>query len=98
MKIPKQTDMKVRSYALMTNDLDFNVELPFEAELIRNFAEVGPYTQVVFDGNTINYGFMIEKIASSANSKRLTFRILPKTSRFIIGSDSSQQRGEVVLL
>ena len=97
MKVPKQTEMKVKYYALITSDLKFSEKLPFETKIVQNVIEVCSYTQVVFDGNTINYNEMIEKIASSNENKRLTFRILPKNARFIIGSDSSKHPGEVIL-
>lgn len=98
MKTPKPIEKKITSHVLITKDLEFNLELPFKANITRNFAEVSAFSEVVFDGNTMDYGEIIEKMASSDVAKGLTFKILPENSRFIIGSDSSQQRGEVVLL
>ena len=97
MKMPKPTDKKVKAHVLMTKDLHFNKELPFDVKIIHNLAEVTVSSQVVFDGNTIGYGELIDKMVSLDVSNGLTYRILPKNARFIIGSDSSQQPGEVVL-
>lgn len=98
IKPPKPTDKKVKKHVLLTNDLDVNIELPFQVGIIRDFVEVSTSTQVVFDGNTIDHREIIERMRSCDDAKELSFRILPKGARFIIGSDSSQQRGEVVLL
>ncbi|MGV8815689.1 MAG: glycosyltransferase family 2 protein [Gelidibacter sp.] len=97
MKMPKSTDKKVKSHVLITNDIHLHKELPFDVKIIHNLAEVTASSQVVFDGNTIGYGELIDKMVSLDVSKGLTYRILPKNARFIIGSDSSQQPGEVVL-
>ena len=98
LKRPKQTVIKAKSHTLITKSSDFNIALPFDFKTIRNFAEVTAGTQVVFDGNTLDYKTIIEHMIPCAVTRGLTFRILPKKAEFIIGSDSPQQRGEVVLL
>ena len=98
LKTPKHTNKKIKYHLVLTEDLDFNKTLPFQAKTIQNFEEVFPNTQVVFDGNTLDYAKIIEKMLSSDVDTGLTFRILPKNARFIIGSDSTEQRGEVILL
>lgn len=98
MKMPKPTDQNLKSHVFLTKDLDFNKQLPFEVKIFHNFADIMSSVQVVFDGNTMHYGEIIEKMAASDPEKDLTFRILPKNTHFTIGSDSSQQRGEVILL
>lgn len=98
LKAPKPTNKTLKSHALMTKSVDFSLELPFDSKIIRNLSEVTAFTQVVFDGNTINYKAVIDSMASIDKARGVTFRILPENSQYIIGSDSSQQRGEVVLL
>ncbi|MEO8773237.1 MAG: glycosyltransferase family 2 protein [Gelidibacter sp.] len=98
MKIPLKTTKKSNAYVLMTKDLEFNIELPFEVTMVEGFVEVAASSQVVFDGNTLSFTGIIEKMRSTSLVKRLTYRILPQNARFIIGSDCSQQPGEVVLL
>ena len=98
MKTPKPKDRELKLHFLMTKDLHFNKELPFDVKIIHNLAEVTGSSQVIFDGNTMGYGEMVGEMVSSDVSKGLTYRILPNNTRFIIGSDSSQQSGEVVLL
>ncbi len=98
MRMPKLTTEKVTYYFLMTNDLDLNIRLPFETRNITDFAEVADYSQVILDGNDMKYSEIIDKMASSDPTKQLTFRILPKNASFIIGSNSSEHRGDVILL
>ena len=54
-------------------------------------------TIIVFDTNSISFQSMIE-IMANHTSKRLYYRILPKKSDFILGSDHSEYRGEIKYL
>ena len=53
--------------------------------------------EIVLDSNFITFkqciGFM-----ESVKNKGLTFRILPKNTNFLIGSDNSNERGEIIKL
>ncbi len=82
----------------MTNNTAFNLKFPFPSTVISDLAEVPAHAQIVFDGNTMDYKSVIEKMMFSDKDKGLTFRILPPDSQFIIGSDRSRHRGEVILL
>ena len=98
IKAPAPPHKMVKNHVILTQGSEFNIECPFQATIIRDFDAVAAFTQVVFDGNTIDYRTIIKKMGSSDVNKELSFRILPKDARYIIGSDSSQHRGEVVLL
>src|SRR5690606_29638379 len=52
-------------------------------------------SQVIFDANTVAYAQIIPAIETLKNNHNC-FRIHPKNTSFIIGSDSSLDRGEVV--
>jgi hypothetical protein len=54
--------------------------------------------EIIFDANTLSYKSIINFIESNNNCKSLTYKILPKKSNFIIGSDNAVSRGEVILL
>ncbi len=98
LRKPSEIKQNVSSHMLMTRSLDFITDLPFNTATVQSLAEVAAHSQVVLDGNTIDYKSVIECIMFSDKDKELTFRILPRNSQFIIGSDSSEHRGEVVLL
>jgi len=52
-------------------------------------------TEVILDNNYLTFKESIN-ILETQKSKNLTFKILPENARFIIGSDSSNDRGEVI--
>lgn len=97
-KKPKQFTTKATSHVVMTKNLDFDIKLPFLAKTVHSTDQVAAQTQVVLDGNSMDYRSIIEVMMDSKKSKELTFRVLPKNSQFIIGSDSSEHRGEVLKL
>lgn len=54
------------------------------------------HTEYVLDNNYLSFKSIIEIISSRPKYGLSTFKILPKNSNFIIGSDSSKTRGEVI--
>lgn len=97
-KETKEIQQEASAHAVMTNNTAFNLKFPFPSTVISDLAEVPARAQIVFDGNTMDYKSVIGKMMFSDKDKGLTFRILPPDSQFIIGSDSSRHRGEVILL
>ncbi len=59
--------------------------------------EAGKNIEVIFDNNAIAFKTIIDFMERYQN-KGLTFKMLPENSNFIIGSNSSNDRGEVVRL
>jgi uncharacterized protein YaaQ len=54
-------------------------------------------TEVIFDNNFIDFKSIIQSMEDNCKSN-LTFKILPQTSDFVIGSDSCYDRGEVIII
>jgi len=52
-------------------------------------------TEIIFDQNYFNFKAIIQALEANSN-KGFTFKIIPKSSHFILGSNSSFDRGEVV--
>lgn len=52
-------------------------------------------TEIIFDQEFFGFSNCIDFMASNKN-KLLTFKILPKNTTFIIGSNSNRSRGEVI--
>lgn len=52
-------------------------------------------TEIIFDQNYLKFKTIIQAFEANKN-KNITFKILPKSADFLIGSDSSFDRGEVV--
>ena len=54
--------------------------------------------EVFFDSEYLSYKTIIEFIKHHAETNENAFRIWPKNSNFILGSDSSVSKGEVIHL
>jgi len=52
-------------------------------------------TEIILDNNDISFKECI-KILETLKHKRITFKILPKKTSFLIGSDSKEDRGAIV--
>lgn len=61
-----------------------------------NVKDVPSQAQVILDTEFLSYKTIIEFIKTNNTSKQNTYRIWVKSSNFILGSDSSIDRGEVV--
>jgi len=61
------------------------------------FSNVQDFTEIIFDANYLSYKDIINQMASIGKNKLVTFKILPKNSNFILGSNSNKSRGEVVI-
>ena len=53
--------------------------------------------EIIFDSNYITFNDIISSIQTLSNNKNLIFKILSKGSNFIIGSNNSNEQGEVIL-
>lgn len=62
----------------------------------KSFAQK-PHTEIIFDNNFVSFADIISSMQTHRNCG-FTFKILPKNSNFIIGSNSSNDRGEVIIL
>jgi GT2 family glycosyltransferase len=62
----------------------------------QSFSENGN-TEIIFDNNYLDFKTIINAF-ETCKSKNTTFKILPKSSDYLIGSNSSLDRGEVLIL
>jgi GT2 family glycosyltransferase len=75
---------------------ELSKKLPQPITLTSNFSDVNAETLVVLDANYLSYKTIIEYIKCNKALKDNSYRIMPKNSKFIIGSDSAVNRGEVI--
>lgn len=61
-----------------------------------NLDEINKHSQVLLDATFLSYREIIDFMKNNHSSKGNSYRILPKNSNFIVGSDSSESRGEVL--
>jgi len=91
---------KVSAYALISEDEDLMASL---SEALskpiqyfgRDIQQIAPQFQLVFDANHLSFKTIISMMKRLANSGA-TFRIAYKNEGFLVGSDSSNDRGEVI--
>ncbi|WP_452602357.1 glycosyltransferase family 2 protein [Pontimicrobium sp. MEBiC06410] len=88
----------VKQYAFISNANNNALESKLSKPVILASVEtpITENTQVIFNANTVSYKAIIEQITNSEKNKGITFKILPKSSNFILGSHSSKSRGEVI--
>lgn len=53
--------------------------------------------EYILDNHYLAFSKIIELLKSKPENKRITFKILPKNSNFILGSNSSIEQGKVIL-
>ena len=75
---------------------DLAPKLDKEIVLYSETTNLTDHEEVIFDNETHSFKSIIAFIQNSKQESNLTFKILPKNSRFIIGSNSSKGRGEVI--
>lgn len=95
-KIKKNKIETISEYVLISDKLNKKLENKF-SEKIRVQSQIDlvkPDAEVIFDANVLSYKQIIEYIKNS--DKRLTYKILPNQSNFIIGSNDGFSRGEVI--
>ena len=72
-------------------------KLQKEVRLASLDSEIAKSSEIILDANYVSFKDIISFIEQNKN-KSHTFKILPPNSNFIIGSNSSNDRGEVIVL
>jgi GT2 family glycosyltransferase len=83
-KLASTLQKKVLFHDLKTEKMVFSSKISTEIK-----------TEILLDNNHISFRAIIEFIKSSKN-RGLTFKILPKSAVFFIGSDNSNERGAII--
>ena len=69
----------------------------FKNELPSMLKRTDTNVEVIFDQNNLSFSNIISTMEEFKN-ERVTFKIIPNSSVFMIGSNSSNDRGEVVMI
>lgn len=88
----------VSNYTLVSdrNYPNLEVALSNKVSLVSEIKSIKENTQVILDANFLSFKTIIETLSVSEKNKNITFRIIPKAANYMLGSDSSLNRGEVV--
>ncbi len=65
-----------------------------DTQVLKDFVKSNAIKEIIFDNNCTSYRKIISNISSLKN-QGITFKIHPKNTNFIIGSNNSESRGEV---
>lgn len=95
---PKQETTKVASYVLVSDKVhdELRAMLPKPWTLFSEDLKLKSNQQIIFDQSHLSFKTIIKMISNWSRKENLTFKILPQNSKFIIGSNSSKSRGEVL--
>lgn len=95
---PKLVKPVINNYILVSNN--FNEKLKDKLlkpmTLVSVINQVDYNSEIIFDANVLSYKEIISMISDHKINEKAKFKILPKNSNFIIGSNSSKNRGEVL--
>jgi GT2 family glycosyltransferase len=73
------------------------VQLPKPTQIVESILDnVDTNSMLVYDFNVLKISDVISDMKLKSKQENIVFRFLPKSSKFIIGSDSATNRGEVL--
>ncbi|MGC1205294.1 MAG: glycosyltransferase family 2 protein [Flavobacteriaceae bacterium] len=95
---PAAKEKKINTYVLISNTMNNDLKTVLSKDILLksdiNNLEEG--TEVFFDANVLSYKNIIQFIEKSNKTKGITCKILPKNSKFALGSDNAISRGEII--
>jgi len=94
----KQNVFKPDQYYLITNSKNSALEEALDKKVhLQNYIKgIEEMSEVVFDANTLSYKEIIKHLEILHQVNHLSFKILPNNSNFIIGSNNSINKGDVI--
>jgi hypothetical protein len=95
---PKQKKTDIKNYVLMSDEMNeaLQSKLGKPVNLYSEDWKPTDQQEFIFDNQFLSFRSIIDFIYTSSKEVDLTYKILPKNSDFIIGSNSSKGRGEVI--
>jgi len=94
----KQNEVQPEQYYFISNSENSTLEDVLDKKIhVQNHIEdIKGVSEVIFDANSLPYKEIIKNIENLHQQNKLNFKILPKKSDFIIGSNDSIHRGKVI--
>lgn len=96
---PKVVQESIEHYVMVSNTIPERLEAilnkPIHLEMDLKYTNQN--TEFILDANVFSYKKIIDYMSNSIIDQKRKFKILPKNSNFIIGSNSSKNRGEVIV-
>lgn len=100
LKSPKAFQANPKQFVLIASENNKHIQSVIKHELkwYLQFESYEDDTEYIFDNNHLSFKSIIEILSNTPKNCTATFKILPKSSNFIIGSNSSKTRGAVIQL
>ncbi|MFT4805949.1 MAG: hypothetical protein ACI9YE_003179 [Psychroserpens sp.] len=89
---------KNKNYVLLSSEINKHLAQTLKHQLIlqSSMEEYKDDTEYILDNNHLSFRSIIEIISNTPKNCSATFKILPKNSNFILGSNSSKSRGAII--
>jgi hypothetical protein len=85
-------------YVLFSNKMNEPLKTVLTKSVIlnSNFDEVDNNSELIFDANVLTYKQIISFMENKNEDKSFTYKILPKSSKFVLGSNNAISQGEII--
>lgn len=97
-KTPFQKSKIVNQYIFVSDKMDDRLKKKLSNDCVLEsvLKNIQPYTEVIFDSNVLTFKKIISMFEANKCVKSITYKILPKQSDFILGSDNAISPGEII--
>ncbi|WP_375239127.1 glycosyltransferase family 2 protein [Aurantibacter sp.] len=97
-KRPKALNTVVNNYILISNKLVPKLQIALRESILvsKDINVFKSSTEYILDVNYLFFSDVIRLMRNSEQQKSVSFKILPKKSNFILGSQNSENRGEIL--
>ena len=98
-KAPVNRIKDCNRYVFFSNKMNESLKsvLPKTVILNSNFDEIDGNSEVIFDANVLTYKQIISFMENKNEDKSFTYKILPKSSKFVLGSNNAISQGEIII-
>ncbi|MFB9057761.1 glycosyltransferase family 2 protein [Mariniflexile ostreae] len=97
---PVQKKKTVHQYVFVSSIMDNRLKSKLLKDVILKIEleNPPPFTEVIFDANTLTFKEIIASFERHLDDESVTYKILPKQAHFILGSDNAINQGEIIQL
>lgn len=94
----KQNELQPEQYYFISNSKNSALEdaLDKDVHVQNHIQNIKEASEIIFNTSTISYKEIIQNIEILNKQRTLSFKILPKNSNFVIGSNDAVNRGKVI--
>lgn len=95
---PKKHKKIINEYVLVSNVEHKKMKSVLDKHIVlqQDLKHLEKHTEVIFDAKYVTYKAIISAMETADKQKSTTYKILPHNSNFIIGSDNTVSRGEII--